>query len=62
MEVLIMKTTLIQIYCELEKLEALRQYRNDAQINEDMEAVLQALYEKNVPAKVQKRIESAGNI
>ncbi|MDW2797594.1 DUF6103 family protein [Clostridium boliviensis] len=57
-----MKTTLIQIYYGLEKLEALRQYRNDAQINEDMEGVLQALYEKNVPAEVQERIESAGNI
>lgn len=57
-----MKTTLIQIYYELEKLEALWQYRNDAQINEDMEAVLQALYEKNVPAEVRERIESASNI
>lgn len=57
-----MKTTLIQIYYELEKLEALRQYRNNAEINEDMEALLQALYEKNVPAKVRERIESAGNI
>lgn len=57
-----MKTTLIQIYYELEKLEALRQYRNNAEINEDMEALLQALYEKNVPAEVRERIESAGNI
>ena len=57
-----MKITLIQIYYELEKLEALRQYRNDAEINEDLEAVLQALYEKNVPAKVRECIESAGNI
>ena len=56
------KTTLIQIYYELEKLEALQQYRNDAELNADLEAVLQALYEKNVPAEVQERIESAGNI
>lgn len=57
-----MKTTLIQIYYELEKLEALRQYRNNAELIEDMEALLQALYEKNVPAEVRERIESAGNI
>ncbi|GLB29654.1 hypothetical protein LAD12857_15770 [Lacrimispora amygdalina] len=57
-----MKTTLIPIYYELEKLKTLRQYRNDAELNADLEAVLQALYEKNVPAKVRERIESAGNI
>lgn len=57
-----MKTTLIPIYYEIEKLEALRQYRNVAELNADLEAVLQALYEKNVPAEVQERIESAGNI
>lgn len=57
-----MKTTLIQIHYEMEKLEALRQYRNVAELNADLEAVLQALYEKNVPAKVRERIESAGNI
>lgn len=57
-----MKTTRIQIYYELEKLEALRQYRNDAELKADLEAVLQALYEKNVPAEVRECIESAGNI
>lgn len=57
-----MKTTLIPIYYELEKLEALRKYRNDTELNADLEAVLQALYEKNVPAEVRERIESAGNI
>jgi len=57
-----MKTTLIQIHYEMEKLEALRQYRNVAELNADLEAVLQALYEKNVPAEVRERIESAGNI
>ena len=57
-----MKTTLIPIYYELEKLEALRQYRNDAELKADLEAMLQALYEKNVPAKVRGLIESAGNI
>ncbi len=57
-----MKTTLIQIYYELKKLEALRQYRNDAELKADLGAVLQALYEKNVPAEVRERIESAGNI
>lgn len=56
-----MKTTLIQIHYEMEKMEALRQYRNVAKLNADLEAVLQALYEKNVPAKVRERIESAGN-
>lgn len=57
-----MKTTLIQIHYEMEKLEALRQYRNVAELNADLEAVLQALYQKNVPAKVRERIESASNI
>lgn len=57
-----MKTTLIQIHYEMEKLDALRQYRNVAELNADLEAVLQALYEKNVPAEVRERIESAGNI
>jgi len=57
-----MKTTLIQIHYEMEKLEALRQYRNVAELNADLEAVLQALYQKNVPAEVRERIESAGNI
>ncbi|MDR1772313.1 MAG: DUF6103 family protein [Hungatella sp.] len=57
-----MKTTLIQIHYEMEKLEALRQNRNVAELNADLEAVLQALYEKNVPAEVRERIESAGNI
>ncbi|WP_170072340.1 hypothetical protein [Lacrimispora xylanisolvens] len=57
-----MKTTLILIYYEMEKLEALRQFQNVAELNADLEAVLQALYEKNVPAEVQERIESAGNI
>ena len=57
-----MKTTLIQIYYELEKLKVLRQFRNDAELKADLEAVLQALYEKNVPAEVRERIESACNI
>lgn len=57
-----MKTTQIQIHYELDKLEALRKYRNNAELNADLEAVLQALYEKNVPAKFRERIESAGNI
>lgn len=57
-----MKTTLIQIHYEMEKMEALRQYRNDAELKAELEVVLQALYEKNVPAKVRERIESASNI
>ncbi len=57
-----MKTTLIQIHYEMEKMEVLRQYRNDAELKAELEAVLQALYEKNVPAEVRERIESAGNI
>lgn len=57
-----MKTTLIQIHYEMEKLEALRQNRNVAELNADLEAVLQALYEKNVPAEVRERIESTSNI
>ena len=57
-----MKTTLIPIYYELEKLKTLRKYRNDTELKDELEVVLQALYEKNVPAKVRERIESAGNI
>ncbi len=57
-----MKTTLIPIYYELEKLKALWQYRTDAELKDELEAVLQALYEKNVPAEVRGRIESTGSI
>lgn len=57
-----MKTTLIPIYYEPEKLKALRQYRNDTELKDELEAVLQALYEKNVPAEKWGRIESAGSI
>lgn len=57
-----MKTTLIPIYYELEKLKTLRQYRNDTELKDELEAVLQALYEKNVPAEVRRRIESTGSI
>lgn len=51
-----MKTTLIPIYYELEKLKTLRQYRNDTELKDELEAVLQALYEKNVPAEVRGHI------
>lgn len=57
-----MKTTLIPTYYEPEKLKALRQYRNDTELKDELEAVLQVLYEKNVPAEVRGRIESAGSI
>lgn len=57
-----MKTTLIPIYYELEKLKTLWQYRNDTELKDELEAVLQALYEKNVPEEVRRRIESTGSI
>lgn len=57
-----MKTTLIRIYYEPEKLKALQQYRNDTELKDEFEAVLQALYEKNVPAEVRGCIESTGSI
>lgn len=57
-----MKTTLIPIYYESEKLKALQQYRNDTELKDQLEATLQALYEKNVPAEVRGRIESTVSI
>jgi aromatic ring-opening dioxygenase LigB subunit len=57
----IMKTSLIPIYYNTKKLEALRQYKTDVELKNELEAVLQALYEKNVSTKEQGRIESAGS-
>ena len=57
-----MKTTLIPIYYESEKLKALQQYRNDTELKDQLEATLQALYEKNVPAEVRGSIESTVSI
>lgn len=56
-----MKTSLIPIYYNTKKLEALRQYKTDVELKNELEAVLQALYEKNVSTKEQGRIESAGS-
>ena len=57
-----MKTSAIPIWFSTEKLEALRQYRTDIQLQEGLEAVLQAQYEKHVPTEVRERIESDGAV
>jgi hypothetical protein len=54
-----MKRETISVPFNTEKLEALRQYRTGEQLQEELESVLQALYEKHVPTDVRERIEAA---
>jgi len=53
-----MKRETISVPFNTEKLEALRQYRTGEQLQEELESVLQALYEKHVPTDVRERIEA----
>lgn len=52
-----MKTTIIPIRYSTEKLEALRQYRTEAELQEGLEAVLQLIYEKYVPVDVRENMK-----
>lgn len=54
-----MKNSTIQIQYDDEKLRAIRQYMNDEEeLQDGLEALLQMLYEKYVPADVRECIES----
>ena len=49
-----MKMSTVQIRYDSEKLSVLREYMNEAELRAELEAHLQALYEKNVPAELWK--------
>jgi len=55
-----MRKATIQIQYDAEKLRAIRQYKgkNEAAFNNELEDVIQKLYEKHVPAPVREYIES----
>ena len=53
-----MKLSTIQIQYNTEKLNLLRQYKTEEALQTVMEAELQKLYEKHVPAEAQAYIES----
>ena len=53
-----MKLSTVQFQYDTEKLNILRQYTEEAGLQTVMEAELQKLYEKHVPAGVQAYIES----
>jgi len=53
-----MKTSTIQYQYDTEKLNLLRQYKEEEELQAVMEAELQKLYEKHVPAGVRAYIES----
>ena len=54
-----MKTAVISVCYSTERLEVLWQYRTEAELQEGLESVLPALYEKYVPSEVRERIEAA---
>ena len=49
-----MKMSTVQIWYDSEKLGALREHMSEAELRAGLEALLQALYERNVPAELQK--------
>lgn len=54
-----MKESTVQISFETEKLHAIHRYMKDeTELQNELDALLQALYEKYVPAHVQAYIES----
>jgi hypothetical protein len=54
-----MKTSTIQIGYSTEKLDSIRCYlKDEAELQTELTALLQTLYEKHVPKEVQERIES----
>jgi len=54
-----MKKTTVQISFEAEKLRAIHQYMKDeTELQAELDSLLQALYEKHVPASVREYIES----
>ena len=55
-----MKKATVQIQYDAEKLCAIRQYmgKNDVALDNELEDLMQKLYEKHVPAPVREYIES----
>ena len=54
-----MKKATVRISFEAEKLRAINQYMKDeTELQTELDTVLQALYEKHVPAPVREYIES----
>ena len=55
-----MKKATIQISYDAEKLGAIKQYmeKKDAELQSELDEVMQKLYEKHVPAPVREYIES----
>ncbi len=54
-----MKKTTVQITFEAEKLRAIHQYMKDeTELQAELDTLLQALYERHVPAPVREYIES----
>lgn len=52
-----MKVSTVQIRYDSEKLRTLRKHMNEAELRTGLEALLQALYEKHVPAEVRETID-----
>lgn len=53
-----MKASTIQIGYSTEKLDAIRCYlKDEAELQTELAALLQALYERHVPKEVRERIE-----
>ena len=57
-----MKMSAVQIWYDSEKLSALREYMNEAELHTGLEALLQNLYEKQVPPEVRETIDRQGQI
>lgn len=49
-----MKMSTVQIRYDREKLNAIREHMSEAELRAGLEAYLQVLYEKNVPAELLK--------
>lgn len=57
-----MKMSTVQIRYDREKLSVLREYMNEAELHTGLEALLQNLYEKQVPPEVRETIDRQGQI
>ena len=55
-----MKTSTVQIRYSSEKLRVLRKHMDDEKLQAGLEALLQDLYEKHVPAKVREALDQQG--
>lgn len=54
-----MKKSTIPIQYDAKKLHAIRQHiKNEAELQDGLDALIQTLYEKHVPAEVREKIES----